>query len=1114
MAVVLIKNLSGFSGAPEAEIAARIAAGRSGSFFYVAPTKRRVRSLQGEFLWGSRSGASGPFSIFTLETLAEAVHALLCPPKRLLQAQLQAALVQEAIRERASDLRYFTLRGPARRLPRGTLSRITNVITRLKEGGVYLSTLTREIGEGDESEQLKLRDIATIYEAYEALLGDRYIDPPGLFKEANFAWTRPGSGEAFRAAYPEVDFLAVTGFDEFSDPELTLLNYLSDTPGLGTVVSFDYHPDNENLFGHLRENYTKFLAMGFRQAGTPAAGIRPFHAHIARRLFAPAGEAEHATFDATAVVTACPATDRVREVELIARIIKTAVADTPGLGLADVCVCMPRPELYSAIFREVFEQAGIPANITDRFYLEESVLVTGIVSMFQIAQNNFRIEDIMRAATNPFLEISGSEGPIDAANLLRTASELRMVSGRKRWFDRIESRHKFLQRSHPADEGSGSRRAAAEDARLVKAAADITELDRLIGRLRQPMTTVQFRDAAVLLAADLGTGKRLAAAGASGAGAADAEREARAHAEFHRFMDDFPELLRTESPAAEAHPLSWYLERFRPLLSQLRFNVRQRFGEGVLVTSIDETRGLSFRVLVLAGLVDGEFPSVYEPEVFLTPRGRDRKERYHLHEQRYLFYQALSGCSDRLYLTWPVKQNDVDLNPSGFLEGLEAAVSIARFELNGDQPWAHTLVTPDDLLTRSVEEGGGPVDGAVDGPQRGGPPVDGPTVVGEEMLSHIRAAIVTENARRRDAGAETFRGILAPAALPQRAAARLGSFRNATYSVTQLETYGSCPFRFFADRVLNLRVTEEPEEGITPREMGRLLHEILYEFYADRRARGLPTVAGLDDDAFAVAVAGLRAIAAGKFDETVIDDVFWEISRETVLGSPGRRGTLEAMLAAERESGLSAVPSFFEVRFGKTGEDLKHSDPELFSDTPVPAGEIYLQGKIDRIDVAGDAFRVVDYKTGSVIPSKKEVDDGASLQLPLYLHCAEAIFRERGGREMTGGAGLYYHLKPAFDAPARIGSESFKRSLLDPERRFRLAPDEGALRAQVLRAVATADGYAERISRGEFPVEPRDPAKVCRSCDFRRMCRIRSRVSGGSDEAAGGGRGESENQEQ
>jgi ATP-dependent helicase/nuclease subunit B len=1097
MAVVLVKDLPRFSGAPREEIAARIAAGRNDSFFYIAPTRRKVRRLQREFLTTTPSGVSGPFSIFTLGTLAGALFEILLPPRKRLGDRLRAAVVQEAIRSSAPDLGYFTLRGPARRLPRGTLARITNVLDRLKASGVYLSRIQEEIGEGGPGERLKLRDIALIYGTYERLLAEGgYVDPPGLVEAVNLEWTKPGSDVRFRERHPGVDLLCVTGFDEFSDPELTLLGYLSGVPGLGTVVSFDYHPDNDDLFGHLKENYTKLLAMGFAAAGSPVRGMSPFHAHIARKLFAPPAaksaepeeSAKGKTFDATSIVTACPAPDRVREAELIAKIIKTEIADTPGLGPGDVCVCMPRPALYSAIFREVFEQAEIPANVTDRFYLEESSVVTGILSMLQVAQNNFRIEDIMRAGTNPFLRIPAGGGTFDAANLLRTASELRTVSGRKRWVERIEARMKFVRGAHPGDEGPGTRRAIAEAARLNDARRDLDALDRLVSGFRMPMRPGEFRDAVVRLADTLGVAASLAAAGSSGVRTADVERESRAYAEFLRFLDEFPEVLAIESPPGEAHPLSWHLERFRPLLSQVRYNVKQRYGEGVLVTSIDETRGLSFRVMVVAGLVDGEFPSVYEPEVFLTPRSRERRERCHLHEQRYLFYQALSGCSGRIYLTRPLKQNGVDLNPSGFLEWLEAAASIAKHGPDSEQPFAETIVTADEALARMV----GDTDPA-------GTP--GGRVPGPEIPDHVRTAIAAEEARRSDAGGDLFRGLIDPAALPAKAATRLAAYRNGTYSVTQLETYGDCPFRFFAGRVLGLRVPEEPEEGVTPREMGKLLHEIMYDFYSDRRDRGLPPIAGIDDDGFAGAVAALKEIAARKFDEASVDDVFWEISRETVIGSPGspgapgRPGTLEAMLAGERDSGVSAAPAWFEVRFGRAGEDLKYSDPGMFSDAPAPAGGIFLQGKIDRIDADGDAFSVVDYKTGSSVPSKKDVDDGASLQLPLYLHCAEWLLSERLGRTMTGGAGLYYHLKPEFEAIPRIGNAEYKGRLLDPVRKFKLAADAAALGRLGGAAAATAADPAERISRGLFPVEPRDPAKLCRSCDFRRMCRIRTRMS-------------------
>jgi hypothetical protein len=110
---------------------------------------------------------------------------------------------------------------------------------------------------------------------------------------------------------------------------------------------------------------------------------------------------------------------------------------------------------------------------------------------------------------------------------------------------------------------------------------------------------------------------------------------------------------------------------------------------------------------------------------------------------------------------------------------------------------------------------------------------------------------------------------------------------------------------------------------------------------------------------------------------------------------------------------------------------------------------------------------------------------------------------------MAPGAGLYYHLKPEFEAAARIGNAEYRGRLLDPSRRFRLAADAATLRLQIDAAIATAGDRAERISRGLFPVEPRDPAKLCRSCDYNKICRIKSRMS--PDPGSGGDDGPNDN---
>jgi len=1097
VAVTLVKNPP--PGVPPdgaGDVIRRIAGRRARSFMLVVPTRRKIRDAQRELLRRSPDGATPALRLFTLETLAADMCGLLVPPKRLLSSQMQAAFVQEAIRLKAPDLGYFRLRGAAKRLPRGTLQKITNVINRMKETGVYLAVLDGEIEEGEASERSRLRDIHAIYGAYEELIAaGGYIDPAGLFREANLAWSRPGAEKLFRRAYPDVDLLAVTGFDEFSDPEITLLHSLSEVPGLSTVITFDYHPDNDDLFGHLKENYRKFLSIGFSLSPSPPRGAHPFAEFAARRLFAQgAGGAEK--YDAGDFLSVYTATDRLREAELIAKLVKATLADTPGIGPGDICVCTQRPELYSGIFREVFEEAGVPANITDRFTLDRSAVVNGIVSLLLVAQNNFRVGDIMRSGTNPFLGLRSGGEPFDAPNILRAASELRTVGGRKRWFERIDARTRFLTAGHPDDDEEMRWDDRREIERLAKARKDLEGLERLTERLRAPMTPHGFRDTVESLIDETGVAGRIVASGGSGVRSEDVEREARAFVEFMNFLGEFPAVLSMESPSGEARPLQWYLERFRPLLSQVRYNVRQRFGEGVLITSIDETRGLTFDVMIIAGLADGEFPSVYEPEVFLPARRRQRRERYHLHGQRYLFYQALTNFTGRVVLTRPSRAGAVTLNPSGFLEALG---TVATFREYGQTRDGSMVTDPaSDVvgsLSELLEQAGASIgDRETDDLPEAFEPLD------PALVAHIATAVSVEESRRSDSGNDEYRGIIG-GAIGGTATARLEQRRNGVYSVTQLETYGECPFRYFAGRQLRLRVTEKPEEGISPRETGRLLHEILYDFYSKRRAEGRPPLAGATDGEFRAAVEEILAIAKEKFDETHVDDIFWEIAAEGVLGGPGRPGSLEAMLAAERSVEIEAVPSYFEVPFGRAGEDVKYRDPGMFAEEPVTAGGIGLQGKIDRIDMSGDSFRVIDYKTGAKLPGPADIEEGASLQLPLYLHCAGEVLSARLGRVAGPGVGAYYHLRGGFRAVTRAGSRDLKGTLIPAGEQSRLFATRERLAEIVEAAIGRATGHASHIADGLFPVHPAHPGRVCRSCEFRRVCRIRTRPGAAGDDA-------------
>jgi ATP-dependent helicase/DNAse subunit B len=238
MPVILTKKYTNRIGRIRTEVSERLANNDSHTFIYIAPTKRKIRHLQREFLKVTPGKIAPAFNLFTLETLAAQIYMLLCPPRQLISGPEQAVLIDEAITSVSQQLQYFRLRGSPKRLTKGTLLRIINVINVLKEKGVYLTALRAEADTVEKYERPKLNDILLIYEKYEELLGDRFADSGGLFKHVNEQWDPRISAEAFMSQFNRINTVFVSGFDEFANPELTMLNNISNVDGIGMVISF------------------------------------------------------------------------------------------------------------------------------------------------------------------------------------------------------------------------------------------------------------------------------------------------------------------------------------------------------------------------------------------------------------------------------------------------------------------------------------------------------------------------------------------------------------------------------------------------------------------------------------------------------------------------------------------------------------------------------------------------------------------------------------------------------------------------------------------------------------------------------------------------------------
>jgi RecB family exonuclease len=268
-------------------------------------------------------------------------------------------------------------------------------------------------------------------------------------------------------------------------------------------------------------------------------------------------------------------------------------------------------------------------------------------------------------------------------------------------------------------------------------------------------------------------------------------------------------------------------------------------------------------------------------------------------------------------------------------------------------------------------------------------------------------------------------------------------------SVSALETYLDCPFKFFAQHVLRLEEEPDDEEVMDPRHQGQFVHEVFEKFFTAWQDAGHGAITPENLDA-------ARALFTDVVDEALeaLPQAEAGLERTRLLGSPAAAGLGEAVFRMEAERPVAVVERLLEHRLDGEFTIVTASGPRT----------IALRGKADRVDLLADGtFRLIDYKLGwPPNPAK-------ALQLPLYSICAEQRLVAHRGRRWASGEAVYL----AFKGPKRVVPLFTK-----PEQRGKVLADAQQRLADAIDA----------IERGEFPPTPDDVWR-CETCTFAAVCR-------------------------
>ena len=343
-----------------------------------------------------------------------------------------------------------------------------------------------------------------------------------------------------------------------------------------------------------------------------------------------------------------------------------------------------------------------------------------------------------------------------------------------------------------------------------------------------------------------------------------------------------------------------------------------------------------------------------------------------------------------------------------------------------------------------------------------------------EQLARSARGLWARHRRWRPEELDGYDGRLSDPVLLEHLAAR--SAGGETFSPSGLNSFGQCPWQYFASYLLNLRPLAQPERRLEAVARGTFFHNVLHGVMS-RLRQACGSGFALADVSDAQIKAALDAAFADASADVELRrppfPVLWRIQQGQM------RRELEAYLTQVRKRDeLGNRPLHFELAFGLEG-GRGPSDPASRAE-PVeldtPAGPLRLRGKIDRVDRVRfdgkEGLLVVDYKTGR-LATPADILEGRSLQLPLYALAVEKILAE----EALGGV---FH---------RVGAGKLKELYFARMRYIRGRYSEVQEYPQSLGSVLERVGsFLAAMREGRFDLLPTHECPGY--CPFRQICQF------------------------
>lgn len=897
--------------------------------------------------------------------------------RRRLDDSAKAVLMRNALESVKDKLKLYSNHASRK----SVISEFIALSSEFRQNSVSTDSVRLALATEKESLlKMKLNDIVTVLDAYDAAVSGSYFNPDTLLDE-------------LYDVLPDSDYFSgrlvfIDSFRGFTTQEYKIIErMLTKAQAVYVTLCTDNlqnSDDETELFAHTKRTAQRliqsakkcgaavakpqYLSMRSKFNNFPPQIERyasPELAALEQELFSPAPNVYE---EDCGNITLCKAADIYAECEFIACTAKKLIREN-GYRCRDIAVIARDSSVYEAPLRSALKKCGISVFDDSRQPVDTSPVVNLLTCAVGIASGGFDTETVMR-----YLKTELTGFTTEEISLVENYCYLWQIN-RGGWLkDWQQHPSGFGEEMNPDAQAeldilNALRRRMVSPLCFLKDALSDTTGEQAAKAIFDFLMTVNVPENLKKLA------ESLAASGETGI-ALELDR-------IWNVVMNLLDSLATVSGdrAVTAGEIADMLDLM--LSAQTVGSLPQGLDE-ITIGSADRIRTVTPKAVFIAGANSGVFPAVPSSGATLTDKDRRRMSEigiglsdfgeYKLAEEKLIAYNAFCCASHKLFVCCPERNSQNEqLAPS------ELYIKIKSLFPNCREIDASSL---DGLYY-----------------------VEGEALAFEQLAkSRSEASVLGATLKEYFEGREDFSGRLVSLdragglrdfSISDSAVAEKLFGKNMYISASRVESFYKCPFSYFCR--YGIKAMPRKIAELDPMQRGNVIHHVLEKLLLSYDAATLSAMP--HHELLDIISSMMNEYLMSKLDGAERDERFLYLYNKLALT------VCDVAERLIRELALSDFrPVDFELEIGNEGEIPSY-------EVDAQNGKVVISGFIDRVDTAvinGKTYlRVVDYKSSGKAFKLSDVLQGLNMQMFIYLF---ALWQNGGKKygDITPAGVLYY----------------------------------------------------------------------------------------------------------